>query len=410
MSSDKDTLTRVQDGLFRLQKVLTPFVAERMKARFGENWLGYASRAVGSGPRDPLDLYGLVKTVLDNWRDVFDPGFVRNEKHKVRTFFSIAMEARNTTSHLAVPLTDAEGLRFLDAMLCLARAVKASKHETDALQALYDAQRREGLPPVPAAPSTAPTAAATPTAPATPPTGARETTLSLALDAEAQPAGALKPWIEVAFPQADVLGSRFKQSEFAADLAAVDMGRAAEDYQQPESFFRITFLTEGLKRVIRTALERLTGKGGDPVLGLQTSFGGGKTHTMLALHHLAGVSDLAHLPGVAGIAREIGITNWRSVKRAVFVGTAKAVDDSLLLDGGPKVRTLWVISPGVWQAPKALPSSRKRKRRGQTLARSRSRRCCASLAPASSCWTRWWPMRASCLTTGSRPSSLSSSH
>jgi predicted AAA+ superfamily ATPase len=321
MTSDKDTLTRVQSGLFHLQKVLSPYVAEHMKARFGERWLGYASRASGSGPLDPLDIYGLLKTVLDNWRDVFDASFVRNEKHKVRTFVSIAMEARNTTAHLAVPLKDAECLRYLDAMVGLARSLRGAKHETDALQALYDAQRMEGLPTTSVAPVQAP--------------------LSLALDAQALPVGALKPWIEVAFPQADVLGSRFKQSEFAADLAAVDMGKASEDYQLAENFFRITFLTEGLKRVLRTALERLTGKGGDPVLGLQTSFGGGKTHTMLALYHLANARDLSLLQGVADIAKDVGVTSWKPARRAVFVGTAKAVDDSLILDDGPQVRTLW---------------------------------------------------------------------
>ncbi len=330
MTSDKDTLTRVQNGLFHLQRVLGPYVAERMKARFGERWIQFASRAVGSGPMDALDVYGLLKTIIDNWKDVFEAGFVRNEKHKVRTFVTIAFEARNTTAHLAVPLTDAECLRYLDGMVSLARAVKGAKVEIDALQGLYDAQRREGLP-APASTSVAAAALAQP---------APQQTLSLTLEAETPP-GALKPWIEVAFPQSDVLSSRFKQSEFAADLAAVDMGKASDDYQQPESFFRITFLTEGLRRVLRSALERLTGRGGDPVLGLQTSFGGGKTHTMLALHHLAKAPDLSVLPGVAELARELGITNWKPAERAVFVGTAKAVDASLILEGGPKVRTLW---------------------------------------------------------------------
>ena len=79
-------------------------------------------------------------------------------------------------------------------------------------------------------------------------------TLSLGLDAAEAPAGKLRPWIEVAFPHTDVLENRYKQSEFAADLAAVDLGQASEDYSKPDNFFRITFLTEGLKRVLRTAL------------------------------------------------------------------------------------------------------------------------------------------------------------
>lgn len=326
MTAEKDTLARVQSGLFHLQKALTPFVANHMKAKFGDRWTNYASRASGSNPSDPLDAYALLKTLIDNWRDVFEAGFVRNEKFRVRTFVTLAFEARNTTAHLAIPLTNAECIRFLDAMLHLAKAVKGEKIDIDALQTLYDAQYRAGVP--------AEARTETLLSVARP---AKEGTLSL----EDETPGSLRPWIEVAFPQADVLSSRFKQSEFAADLAAVDMGKASEDYQQPESFFRITYLTEGLQRVIRTALERLTGKGGDPVLGLQTSFGGGKTHSMMALYHLAQARDLSVLPGVAELAKEVGVTNWRPAKRAVFVGTAKAVDDSLILDGGPRVRTLW---------------------------------------------------------------------
>ena len=102
-----------------------------------------------------------------------------------------------------------------------------------------------------------------------------------------RPAKALRPWIEVALPHPDVLANRFKEAEFAADLFAVDAGHATEDYATPENFFRITFLTEGLKRVLTSALQRLAGTGGDPVIGLQTAFGGGKTHTMLAVYHLA---------------------------------------------------------------------------------------------------------------------------
>lgn len=75
MSTDKETLRRVQDGLFHLQKAVQPFVAERMEAKLGKRWIMHASRAQGSSPLDPLDGYGLLKTMLDNWRDVFDDAF-----------------------------------------------------------------------------------------------------------------------------------------------------------------------------------------------------------------------------------------------------------------------------------------------------------------------------------------------
>ncbi|MER9240679.1 DUF499 domain-containing protein [Mesorhizobium sp. M0633] len=331
MTKEKETLRRVQDGLFHLQKAIQPFIAERMEAKLGKRWIMFASRAQGSGPLDPLDGYGLLKTMIDQWRDVFDDAFARNEKFKVRNFLSTAFDARNATSHLALPLTDAEALRYLDAMVCLARAVKGPKKDIEEIEKLYGEQRRDDVAKVDAG-----------IAPATPaPVPEKPGTLSLGLDDAETPAGALRPWIEIAFPHPDVLANRYKQSEFAADLAAVYMGQASDDYATPENFFRITFLTEGLQRVLRTALERLTGRGGDPVLGLQTSFGGGKTHTMLALYHLANATDPAVLAGVSDIADTLGIDDWKPVKTAIFVGTAKGVDSALVLRDGPKVRTLW---------------------------------------------------------------------
>jgi Swt1-like HEPN len=61
-----------------------PFVEARMKPRHGENWLHYASRAQGGSAGAALDEYGLLKTMIDNWREVFDEAFGRNEKHRVR--------------------------------------------------------------------------------------------------------------------------------------------------------------------------------------------------------------------------------------------------------------------------------------------------------------------------------------
>ena len=72
----------------------------------------------------------------------------------------------------------------------------------------------------------------------------------------------------MALPHPDVLENRFKEAEFAADLFAVDSGNAEGDYATARGFFGITFLTEGLKRVLVSALERLSGQGGDPVIGL----------------------------------------------------------------------------------------------------------------------------------------------
>jgi hypothetical protein len=96
-----------------------------MKPRHGANWLHYASRAQGGSAGAALDEYGLLKTMIDNWREVFDEAFGRNEKHRVRNFTSMALEARNAISHLSLPIQDNEALRYLDAIHQLLTAVKA---------------------------------------------------------------------------------------------------------------------------------------------------------------------------------------------------------------------------------------------------------------------------------------------
>lgn len=97
----------------------------------------------------------------------------------------------------------------------------------------------------------------------------------------------LKPWREIARPHKDVLEGTFKQSEFAADISQVAGGIAPAEYQDAEKFFSRTFITEGMRLLLISVAQRLAGLGGDPVIQLQTAFGGGKTHTMLAVYHLA---------------------------------------------------------------------------------------------------------------------------
>ena len=222
MSAEKETLRRVQDGLFHLQKGLAPFVEGRMKGKHGANWLHYASRAAGGSPNAKLDAYGLLKTIVDNWREVFDDAFGRADKHKARNFTSMALEARNAISHLAIGLQDDEALRYLDAMHQLLKLVKAPAGEIAELRKLYDEQRQSGVSSKPA-----------PAAPEVPPAPKFDLPIG---DALLKP---LKPWIEVALPHPDVLANRFQEAEFAADLFAVDAGHATDDYALPENFFRI---------------------------------------------------------------------------------------------------------------------------------------------------------------------------
>lgn len=132
----------------------------------------------------------------------------------------------------------------------------------------------------------------------------------------------LKAWRQIATPHEDVATGRYQQAEFAADLAQVLKGDASPEYQSAAEFFKRTYITEGLRRLLITAVERITGVGGEPVVKLKTSFGGGKTHSMLALYHMLGGTSPTRLQGVTQLLRDCGVEKIPKVRVAILVGTA----------------------------------------------------------------------------------------
>ena len=161
----------------------------------------------------------------------------------------------------------------------------------------------------------------------------------------------LKPWREVAVPHEDVLKGTFQQAEFAADLSRVHEGTATPEYQNPTLFFQRTFITEGMRLLLDSVVKRLAGKGGDPVIQLQTAFGGGKTHTMLAVYHLAkGDAAASDLPGVPAILDAAGVTELPRARVAVLDGIKSSPNQPVVRDG-QVIRTLW--GDLAWQLGKA---------------------------------------------------------
>jgi hypothetical protein len=112
----------------------------------------------------------------------------------------------------------------------------------------------------------------------------------------------------IAIPHDDILQGRLTMDVFAADLWEVFKGRGVDEYKKPELFFQKTYETAGLKTLLDVVEKRLKGKGGDPVLQIQTPFGGGKTHTLIAMYHKA--------------------EEW-GAKRVVMVGTSMSAKDTL---------------------------------------------------------------------------------
>jgi len=151
----------------------------------------------------------------------------------------------------------------------------------------------------------------------------------------------MKPWREIAIPHSDVLKGTFQQAEFAADITAVRTGRAPAVYQQAVAFFDRTYITEGMRLLLTQVAQRLSGKGGEPVIQLQTAFGGGKTHTMLAVWHLATREcALADLPGISALVDKAGLRDVPKTRVAVIDGTAHAPGQPWK-EGRTAIKTLW---------------------------------------------------------------------
>ena len=153
--------------------------------------------------------------------------------------------------------------------------------------------------------------------------------------------GNLKPWREIVTPHHDVASGRYQQAEFAADLWQVHLGEGAAEYSDPIEFFRRTHLTESLKRMLTEAIQRLSGTGGSPVVQLQTNFGGGKTHSLLALYHLFSGASPSGLAGIDAIMHDAGATALPSVRRVVLVGNRISPGNPVTKSDGTVVRTLW---------------------------------------------------------------------
>src|ERR1700722_7847318 len=151
----------------------------------------------------------------------------------------------------------------------------------------------------------------------------------------------MKPWREIAVPHPDVLEGTFLQSEFAADITAVHTGKASPEYQDATAFFQRTFITEGMGLLLTSVAKRLNGQGGDPVIQLQTAFGGGKTHTMLAVYHLATRKcPLKDLPGIPDLLDRAGKMDVPKSRVVVLDGTARAPGQPWKY-GKQTINTLW---------------------------------------------------------------------
>jgi hypothetical protein len=156
----------------------------------------------------------------------------------------------------------------------------------------------------------------------------------------------IKPWYKVITPREDLRDGRpLDASEFAVHLDHVRDGRAPDVYQKPEEFFERTYLTKNLRDLAVQVTRRLNGIKVETsaIFNLSTQFGGGKTHALTLLYHLAhGGKASKNWKGVQFILQDANVDSVPTAAAAVFVGTEF---DSLTGRGGvngePLRKTPW---------------------------------------------------------------------
>jgi predicted AAA+ superfamily ATPase len=311
---------RVGKAMELLTQGLKPFVERELKSTDQPDWFAETQRTLadsqlkllGTADEPQWDASAILVTMWNEWNNVFR----KTLGHAERTLVSELREFRNRWAHQR-PFSTDDAYRALDSSARLLTAVSApeaaevDKMKMDLLRVRFDEQVRT------------------------------EKRRSAGTAIETQASSGLKPWREVVNPHKDVASGRYQQAEFAADLWQVHLGEGSDEYRNPVEFFRRTFLTQSLKAFLVSGVRRLAGEKGDPVVQLQTNFGGGKTHSMLALYHLFSGTPHGELLGADAILKEAEVTELPKVNRVVLVGNKLSPGNPITKPDGTIIRTLW---------------------------------------------------------------------
>ena len=303
---------RVGKAIDLLKAGLGPFVEREIRASGVEVPDSYKRDPLSANKRiSEWDTSRLLKLMWETWNEVF-----RNILgHAERSLVSELRTHRNSWAHQESFSSD-DAYRVLDSVERLLVAVSAPQSKDldnlkmELLRVRFDEQRRSER--------------------------------RKQADNKRASKSALKPWREIITPHEDVASGRYQQAEFAADLWQVHLGKGTDEYRDPAEFFRRTHLTESLKKLLVGAIRRLAGEDGDPVIQLQTNFGGGKTHSMLALYHLFSGVSLGELGrGIEDVFQEAGVEELVQAHRVVLVGNKISPGNPATKSDGTIVRTLW---------------------------------------------------------------------
>jgi hypothetical protein len=316
VTSNHERIGRALNGPF--VKGMAPYVQRELEGNYGKDWQSHVIDPMSRDPalqkptfNDPLTLIAVVQA---SWDSVFK----RKLGQSYRNLLNLVRETRHDWAHnkKAWSTDDADMalgyiLQVLQAIGAAEEAAAVQKERAEVVQTRTQEQTKREVQKVAQVPT------------------------------QGQPQAGLKAWRELVTPHRDVQRGTLKNAELALDLAQVHRGEAMQEVQDPAEFFKRTFMTQGLKDLLVNVLKRVSSNEGDPVIKLHTNFGGGKTHSMLALYHLFGSNNPHELVGIDVILAESKIGAIPKAKRAVIVGTAFTPGKVYARGGGVEIRTLW---------------------------------------------------------------------
>lgn len=306
---------KIQKGFRILHPFFSQYIAREMHLVYKDAWWQQVLSVLSDQWRDlktdgtwdqrvdSLDIANCLRLFDRCWNDVFK----RKLSLDYRTWAKELMGVRNKLAHIgAKDFSDDDTWRALDTMarLCEAFDDESAEEIRSMLREARYGSSAGSTKVVEAAPVANNTSKKT------------EGVLHIS-------SNGLPSWRDVMEPHPDVAQGRYKNAEFAADLAQVARGEGAYEYRDPVEFFARTYVTEGMTGLLVQALRRVTGKDGEPVIQLKTAFGGGKTHSMLALYHMVrGKVSVDKIPNVKPVLAAAGAAALPKANVAVLVGTA----------------------------------------------------------------------------------------
>ena len=310
-----ENYTLVQEGFRILHPLFAAYIAQELRREYKDGWWQEVLTTLSDQVRDlpdegdyatlvdSLDVANCLRLFDRKWNDLFR----RKLSIDYRTWAKELMGIRNKLAHLGGnDFCEDDTWRALDTMSRLCEPIDAEGAEQ--IRALLRKARygsAEGSTKVVEAAPTAPTSVKK-----------ADGILSASIQG-------LPSWRDIIEPHPDVAQGRYKNAEFAADLSQVARGEGAFEYRDPVEFFARTYVTEGMTGLLVQALKRISGKDGEPVIQLKTAFGGGKTHSMLALYHmLRGSVSIDRIPNMKPVLAKAGIAALPKANVAVLVGTA----------------------------------------------------------------------------------------